>query len=237
MRGFFGCSHLTQRDIAEELAARSMSFIAIGKEVGQIRSWTKAWGAFPIYLVHTVEKLKRLKTDGIMVILCDSRPALEETNAKIAPISLTASELIDWVMADPGKEVGLEIRPVTLKSVLEVATIHSILNDVQARIYKITPYALRKEAQDNLIAFLYGAKSEDWFMAFLDAYPTKLAAIKELVLMPEAVSLKRACAEARKLSYDRDAVEEIAKQYGVQGFEITYILKSFERKEREKAKC
>lgn len=236
MRGFYGCAHLTQREVAEELALRSMSFIAIGKGVGQIRSWTKAWNAFPIYVVQSLEKLTRLKTDGIMVILCDSRPALEETNAKIAPSDLTPSELIDWVMADEGKEVQLQVHPVTLKSVLEVATIHSILNDMQTRIYKITPYALRKEAQDHLISYFYGAKSEEWFKSFLDAYPAKLASIRELIEMPEAIALKEACEEAVPLEYDRDNVEAIAKRHKVQGFEITYIIKSFERKEREASK-
>jgi hypothetical protein len=176
--------------------------------------------------VKAIPKLRTNKSHTVLFV-CDSRAALATTNLdrilwpeqrstnfgddlKLALIK-ARRQTEDWTLVNN--------EPTTLDYV-NSATTPSFVNKCQDAIYKITPYALRKEVQQLLIAYLAGTAS---YTALNKKLKTslKLQTLSDLMHTPKAKELRDAVAMLSKTS-----VEEVAKKTGFQTFELLYLSRS-----------
>jgi hypothetical protein len=117
----------------------------------------------------------------------------------------------------------LRVSEPTLDEYVNIASKPSFLNGVQGTIYRITPYALRKEVQKLCIAYLAGAVSLTAVKRKLKS-SYKLADLLVLMDSDKARNLKDAVAATRYKT-----VEVVAKEYSVETFEVLYCIRSYEQ--------
>jgi hypothetical protein len=99
----------------------------------------------------------------------------------------------------------------------------SFLNCIQALFHKITPYAKSKETRTLCIAYLAGGIG----IAALRRYlKTSLKFADLLVLMDSAAALNLRAAVAALKS---KPIETVAQEFGVETFELLYIVKSYQQ--------
>jgi hypothetical protein len=180
-------------------------------------------------VVDSVKAISRLRTkmSHTVLFVCDSRAALATSNLSAAlwPEQRSPNFSADLKLAlttARNRTEGWSLvnnEPTTLDYV-NSATTPSFVNKCQDAIYKITPYALRKEVQQLLIAYLAGTAS---YTALNKRLKTslKLQTLSDLMHTPKAKELRDAVALLSKSS-----VEEVAKKTGFQTFELLYISRS-----------
>lgn len=193
-----------------------------------VKDVAKRQPAWPV-VVPSVQALKRhwLRYENQVLYVCGSMAELQTTNLRVIKNwrenlkqSLTYSTLSplrnDWV---------LEIKEPTMADFVSVATKPSFLNHVQAEIYKLTPYDLRKTVQAMTISYLAGVENFGKLKLKL-ASSYKLDGLKTLLADPTCQVLREAVAEYRRVGNE----EEVAKAFGVEPFEIMYLFKSSAKK-------
>ena len=100
------------------------------------------------------------------------------------------------------------------------ATKPSLVNKLQTEVYKLTPYALRKEVQQLMIAYLAGTASYTAMHKKLKS-SLKLQRLGELLHLPKAKELREAV-----LMLNTTSVEDVAKKTGFETFELLYLSRS-----------
>ena len=184
--------------------------------------------AWPV-VMPSLQAFKRYRLDypRQIVLVCGSLAELRATNLKVVrdwqdnlPTALKHA-LVD--VFDPDWQ--LVINEMAVEAYVDIATKPSFLNHVQAELYKLTPYDLRKEVQALVIAYLAGIESKAKLQKKL-ASSYKLDRLKALMSDPKCQVLRNAVAEYRKI--EDEAV--VAKVFGVETFEIMYLVKSSDKK-------
>ena len=176
--------------------------------------------------VKAIHKL-RMKTERTILLVCDSRAALSTTNVRteLWP-EHRGSDMVDALkaamLATNKNSCEWELtnnEPSTLDYV-NSATKPSFVNLLQTEIYKLTPYALRKEVQQVVIAYLAGTASYTSMHKKLKS-SLKLQTLAGLMHLPKAKELREAV-----LMLGGASVEEVAKKTGYETFELLYLSKS-----------
>ena len=168
-------------------------------------------------------RLPELQTDYILII-CDSDVALKSSNANyveykdnntiktILKLSLKSKLPNNW---------KLTVVEDNIMGYVKIASKPSFLNFIQTEIYRITPYALRKNVQGLVIAYLDSNVPFKTLKSKLQS-SYKLNTLLELAADSKALNLRKAVA-AFKSSKNLEAT---ALEYGVETFEILYVTRS-----------
>jgi hypothetical protein len=181
-------------------------------------------------VVDSLRTLSKIKVHGRYVFLVvDSRAALANANLSghLWPEHQTGSftntlkrALIESKTAQCCWE--LESREPSLMDYVNTATKPSQLNNIQTLLYKITPYALRKEVQALCISYIAGTTSAQSLKTKLKSN-LKFAQLLELMFQEKTTKYRDACILARTVP-----MPQVVKDTGYQSFEIMYVLKSAE---------
>jgi hypothetical protein len=102
----------------------------------------------------------------------------------------------------------------------------SLLNFIQTEMYKINPYALRKQTQAMILQFFNSQVATTTMIRFLQR------SLKQDTLIPliyQGVPLREAVARLKN-----ETIEDVAKTSGYSTFELLYLSKV--RKDKPKAK-
>jgi hypothetical protein len=111
----------------------------------------------------------------------------------------------------------------SLMDYVNTAVKPSHLSEYQKLVYKINPYALRKEVQDMCIAYMVGAVKPKVLKAKLDT-SFKLQPLQDLMFSPEANKIKTSVLIAKE---DLKCVDSICKANGLSSFDVLYWVKAW----------
>lgn len=180
--------------------------------------------AWPV-IVPSIAAFRRyaLKQKDQIVFVCCSLPELQETNVRVIRDWEThlRRALVYALTKKYPKDWELKIKSQTVEDYVNVATKESFLNHVQAEIYRLTPYDLRKTVQAHIVSYLAGeSKWRPLHQKLSSSY--KLDRLKTLMSDPQCGVLRAAIAEYRKTTLE----EMVAKQFGVEPFDILYVVNS-----------
>jgi hypothetical protein len=176
--------------------------------------------------VSTAARVPASKWPRILFV-CDSPSALSQCNVLCITECTTErlSAALKLATAQPVPEGWkLQRNEPTILDYVQTATKPSYLNHIQTALYRITPYALRKDVQYTTIAFLDGQISLKTLRVKLKSN-YKLAELLELVGDPKAEELRRAVARFKATNM----LDETAKEFNVETFEILYVVNSAKR--------
>ena len=231
MYGIYGIYHKSLYEICQTLSQMKKNYDIYGEKFNEYkRVKHSSRQAFPIYIVQSLKRAKRLSNleSGLMII-CDSHPALRKANAsKLLYPGIKLKQALYKAISECStrkankKFIKLKVEPLKLKEVLKVATTYSFLNGIQTALYKITPYSLRKSSQTAIISYFYGDLPYNKLMQHLES-SEKLKTLLNLCKDKQAKALREACIEAVQ---NPTKLEKIAKASGFASFEILYIIKS-----------
>ena len=230
----FGIPDYSPLQVSEFLRALNMSHTLEG---GFLRHLTCTVDALcteqPVWpvVIDRIKAIPRIRTtvDRQVLFVCDSLSALSTTNigTDLWPENRghDAVRKFKKVLIRASKSKGWELttKELTTLEYVESASKPSYLNWIQSAIYKITPYALRKEVQQLVISYLAGGASYTALNKKLRS-SLKLQDLHELLNQPKAKELREAV-----LMLSRLPVEEVAKVTGFEQFEILYVAKSSEK--------
>jgi hypothetical protein len=199
---------LQARPQVKDIAARQPAMPVI---IPSLRALNRHWAPYKQQILYVCGSLDELKSTNLRVIK-DWRNSLATslTYATFHPL------WNDW---------ELVVNEPTMEDFVHKATKPSFLNHIQAEIYKLTPYDLRKSVQALVIAYLAGMESQAKLRQKL-ASSYKLDRLKALMADPTCQTLRQAVADYRKTKDE----ELSAKAFGVETFEIMYLFKSSAKK-------
>jgi hypothetical protein len=135
-----------------------------------------------------------------------------------------------WSSVESNKEWKLEVTEPSVLDYVRIASKPSFLNDVQTTIYKITPYALRKEVQSMCISYLAGGTGQHLLKHKLKS-SFKLAGLLDLMSSPKAKELREAVGLLKK-----NTVDEVVASTGFQSFELLYVTRSYDKERKAQDK-
>lgn len=217
--------------ISSALAALKVSHVIVDNSLRAtpvVRDVAARQPAMPV-VIPSLKALARhwAQYERQILYVCASLDELKSTNIRIIKnwrVDLRTS--LEHAIANPVEGWSLVVNEPTMEDFVNVATKPSFLNHVQAEIYKLTPYDLRKEVQALVIAYLAGMETQAKLRAKLNS-SYKLERLKSLMADPKCLVLRNAVADYRKTK--DEAVT--AKAFGVEVFEIMYLFKSSAKKQ------
>jgi hypothetical protein len=188
-----------------------------------VKDIAKSQPAWPI-IVPSLKALNRhwATYERQVLYVCGSLDELKSTNLRVIQDWRTnLQRSLRYAITQPVQENWkLQINEPTMEDFVHKATKPSFLNHVQAEIYKLTPYDLRKSVQAIVVAYLSGNESFAKLKQKL-ASSYKLDRLRELMDDPKCKVLRQAVADYRKTKDEHLT----AKAYGVETFEIMYLFK------------
>lgn len=217
--------------LSAELSALNVSHVIIDtslKATPRLKNMGYKQPALPVIVPSlTVFKRQRFAEERQIMFVCGSLAELQFTNIRI--IKDWRAHLrdgLEYAVANPlPADWRLEVREPTMEDFVHKATKPSFLNHVQAEIYKLTPYDLRKSVQALVISYLAGLESSTKLKQKLRS-SYKLDRLSELMKDPKCQVLRDAVADYRRIGDE----EQVAKAHGVETFEIMYLFKSSSKK-------
>jgi hypothetical protein len=184
--------------------------------------------AWPV-IIPSIKAFKRhwLPYDQQILYVCGSMAELQNTNLRIIKDwKQSLQKSLRYATFHPlYNDWELVVKEPTMEDFVSVATKPSFLNHIQAEIYKLTPYDLRKTVQAMVISYLAGVEGFTKLRQKLNS-SYKLERLKALMADPQCQTLRNAVADYRKIGDE----EQVAKAYGVETFEIMYLFKSSAKK-------
>lgn len=217
--------------LSAALSALNVSHVIIDsslKAVSRLKNMGYKQPALPVIVPSlTVFKRQRLTEEKQIMFVCGSLAELQCTNIRvIKDWRAHLCDSLEYAIANPlPREWTLEIKEPTMEDFVHKATKPSFLNHVQAEIYKLTPYDLRKTVQALVISYLAGTESSTKLKQKLQS-SYKLDRLRELMKDPKCQVLRDAVADYRRIGDE----EQVAKAHGVETFEIMYLFKSSSKK-------
>lgn len=193
----------------------------------QVKDIAKRQPALPV-IVPSLKVLKRhwAPYERQILYVCGSLDELKSTNIRIIKDWRThLASSLKYAVANEIENWELTVNEPTMEDFVHKATKPSFLNHIQAEIYKLTPYDLRKSVQALVIAYLAGVESQAKLKQKL-ASSYKLDRLRALMSDPTCQTLRLAVADYRKTKDE----ELTAKAFGVETFEIMYLFKSSAKK-------
>lgn len=131
-----------------------------------------------------------------------------------------------WDTSTNNEEWTFQPSEPSVLDYVKIASKPSFLNDIQTTIYKITPYALRKEVQLMCISYLAGHLGPQPLKHKLKS-SFKLSGLLDLMSSPKARELREAVGLLRTKT-----VDEVVKISGFQSFELLYVTRSFDKEKK-----
>jgi hypothetical protein len=213
--------------LSAELSALNVSHIVVNNSLRaepRLKELGFKQPALPIVVPSlTIFRRQQLTYERQIMFVCGPLAELQTTNIRV--IKDWRSHLrkaLEYAIANPlPPDWKLVISEPTMEDFVHKATKPSFLNHVQAELYRITPYDLRKSVQALVISYLGGTESAAKLRAKL-ASSYKLDRLRELMKDPKCQVLRQAVADYRKIGDE----EKVAKAHGVETFEIMYLFKS-----------
>lgn len=217
--------------LSAELTGLRVSHVLIDSSLQArptVKDVAKRQPAWPVIL-PSLQAFKRhwLPYDQQILYVCGSVNELKTTNLRvIKDWKESLPKSLVYAVANPLRnDWKLEVKEPTMEDFVHVATKPSFLNHVQAEIYKLTPYDLRRTVQAMVISYLAGVEGFGKLKQKL-ASSYKLDRLKALMADPQCQVLRDAVADYRR-TQDEEAA---AKAHGVETFEIMYLFKSSAKK-------
>lgn len=227
----FGITDYSPHQVSQALIKLNVSHTVEGgymrHMVHTVDGLSKEQPAWPI-VMDKVKAIPRVRTikDRLIYLVCDSRAALAATNVQLVSTmdlnlfhALKHALTLSVNVKDPWT---LNYKEPSILEYVNAASKPSLLNNIQNVIYKITPYAFRKEVQNLVILYLAGAIPVAKLNAKLRS-SLKFDALALLMKDPQVLIIREACELHLKKGL---TVEDVAKQTGVATFEILYISAS-----------
>lgn len=184
--------------------------------------------AWPVVIdkLKTIPKIKT-KRSPLIYFVCDARASLGQSNASqmLWPERRTKS-LEDSIKdaltqaIDEDAHWSLTINEPSLSDYVLIASKPAFLNLIQGSIYRITPYTKRKEVQKVCIQYLAGMVPMLRVKTLLKS-SLKLSDLLSMMDSDKALNLR----EAIKATKSKP-VEQVCKEFGVEQFEVMYVIKS-----------
>jgi hypothetical protein len=181
-------------------------------------------------VVDKVRNINRVQQDRerLVYFVSDGRAALDFTNLnrELWPENRSV-DLIESIrnslvatgdILEPWK---LTVNEPHISDYVRAAVKPSFLNKIQSIIQKITPYAKSKETRSLCVAYLAGGIGIQVLRRYLKA-SLKLAPLLEQMDSDAALNLRNAV-----LALKTRPLEIVAAEFGVENFEIRYIVKSY----------
>lgn len=128
---------------------------------------------------------------------------------------------LQYATRNPLVEWSLIRKEPSISDYVNNATKPSFLNFIQTELYKLTPYDLRKDVQAMVIRYLDGAIKLKPLKDKLQS-SHKLTNLLGLIMDSQTLKLREAIAEYKKTGN----LEVTAVQYGIETFEILYVVRS-----------
>lgn len=164
-----------------------------------------------------------------ILFICESFARLQTCNVGLLPFS-SYDKPYSWNLTDallyashnPIKDGWqlVEKKP-SIEDYVSQASKPSFLNFIQTAQYKITPYALMKEVGALCISYLNGTTSQRELFQRLKA-SHKFERLLAIMKLEGSLNLRKAVARFK----ETQDVESVAMEFGVEQFEITYVIKS-----------
>jgi hypothetical protein len=181
-------------------------------------------------IVDKVRNIQRVQQDRerLVYFVSDGRAALDFTNLnrELWPEN-RAVDLVESVRSSLLATCSI-VQPWTLavnephiSDYVRAAVKPSFLNKIQSLFHKITPYAKSKETRNLCVAYLAGGIGIQVLRRYLKA-SLKLAPILEQMDSPAALNLRNAV-----LALKTKPLETVAEEFGVEHFEMLYVVKSY----------
>jgi hypothetical protein len=108
---------------------------------------------------------------------------------------------------------------------IEKATKPSFINELLTRIYKITPYSLRKEIQISILSYLAGNLAQTTLKTQLKQ-SLKSEELLQLMISDKAKGLRDAIKRIKE-----EPLEKVAQETGFEPFELRYVIRSSEKRQ------
>ena len=230
----FGIAYHTPLQVSEALRSLRMSHTIAGgfrylqMDVDGLARVQPVWPA--VVDVKGVSRLY-LTRSPVVLFVCDSLAALMDTNVDRSFIDEAVSAVVKVKRAllsiDFDAHWKFRRKEATVADYVAVASKPSFLSNIQTAIYKINPYALRKEVQNLAIQYLASNVGVTKLKSKLNS-SVRLEPLAQLMLSPKAQDLK----EAVRMYQRTQDVEVVAKDSGFATFELLYIVKSAEKQSK-----
>lgn len=183
--------------------------------------------------VKTIHKVQS-KRSRLVYFVCDSRAALASTNVSqrmwpdhrsgTLTDAVVSSLMLAAQWGSTNTPWALKRKDLTIAEYVDIATKPSFLNDIQTALYKITPYGLRKEVQEQIIDYLAGHMAYTALNRKLKS-SLKLETLQYLLSMDKAKAFRDAV-----LALRNSTIDEVAKAHGFETFELLYISSSYAKR-------
>lgn len=163
--------------------------------------------------VHVTDELEGYRKGAVNFIV-SSLAQLQTTN--YLPLSGNVAEAVKAALLSKAT-ITPEVKKLTALDYVNMVAKPSLLNKIQTEIYRITPYALRKQTQQVVLDYMNSRLSKKGVKEKLSSN-LKLEGVLELVL--SADSLRNAVARL-----PNESVEQVAADTGHPTFELLYLSK------------
>ncbi len=236
---------LSPLNISEFLQSKNLGHYVIGYST--TRKWWVQYevkgklpfGFLPV-ICHKLTDLRRIQYEGLPVvaIVCDSFGAIAHSNVPcLATDNLEElwNEISTLVESDLSNTFILQTFDPPLMDYVAIASKPSDLNKMLTVIMKIHPYDLRKQVQTTLISYLAGKIKESQLKQVL-YQSIKAETLIPLIQKPEVQKLRNVLLTLQHKTAPDQEVEEIAEAEGIDVFDINYILTSFHKDPKKKAR-
>lgn len=182
--------------------------------------------AWPV-LMDTLSCVNRVLINRSPQILfvCDSLSSIELCNIsqiKTDDLKSTLRKALIYAVANPIENGWvLTSKEPSLEEYVKAVTKPQILNEIQTLLYKIAPYALRKEVQAMVISYLAGDLQQSVLRAKLQS-SYKLTDILNICFDAKAENLRKAVIAFNKCKN----IDLVSSEYNIHSFQILYITRS-----------
>lgn len=231
----FGLVDSSPIQVSEILKSLNMSHSFVGGFGKTLRltidGLSAAQPVWPV-VIDSIRAISKVQSerDRLVYFVCDGRAALSLSNvSQVLWPEHRQSDLAQAIMDvlilshDLDHEWTMNLNEPSMDDYVNLASKPSFMNFIQSHIYKITPYAKRKETQKACIAYLAGGLALGPLKRQLRA-SLKLADLLQLMDSPKARNLREAVAALKSRP-----IEIVCKEYGVESFEILYVVRSYEQ--------
>ncbi len=233
----YGFVDATPIQLSEALKDLHMSHSLIGGHGRVMRleldDLTPEQPVWPVIVdrVRTIPKID-FDRDPMVLFVVDGRASLAVSNISDATLpekrgSRSLRDTLVEALLESHKLRGIGswhlIRnEPTLSEFVSQAVKPSLVNLVQGAIYKINPYAVRKEVQRTCIAYLAGAISTPAIRRYLKS-SLKFQTLLSIIDSDKGLNLREAVAQVQ----NGRPIDSVCLEFSVESFEILYLINSY----------
>lgn len=218
--------------VSEQLLTLNIAHSVITKNNSQINERFLHLGltqpAWPVLIdgLSCINKTQFADNMPIILFVCDSLSSIQLCNIqqiKSDDLKSNIKKALIYAVSNP--IVGgwkLTSKEPSIEEYVNAVSKPQILNEIQTSIYKIAPYALRKEVQALVISYLANDVQQSQLKFKLQSN-YKLAEILDICCSDKAINLRKAVLAFNKCGN----IDLVSNEYSIASFQILYITRSF----------